>query len=169
METLIRVAKVASRAPVALACLALFVLMGMTFADVIGRSAFDAPIEAATELTRILMAVMVFSCLPVISARGGHIAVDLFDGFFDRWHLNRLREAAIHIACGVMLAWPAQRVWVLAGRARDYGDVTEYLSIPVFYVTAFIAVSVAVTAAVMVAVGLVHLVAPYLLDEDIAA
>jgi len=165
---LIRVARGASRAPVALACIALFALMVMTFADVILRSALNAPIEAATELTRILMAVMVFSCLPVISARGGHIAVDLFDGVFDRMHLNRAREAAINIACGAALAWPAGRVWVLADRARDYGDVTEYLAIPVFYVTAFVALSTALTAAVMVAVGLIHLFAPHVLDEDLA-
>ncbi|MGC9418666.1 MAG: TRAP transporter small permease [Rhodovulum sp.] len=167
METLIAFVRVASRAPIALACLALFALMAMTFADVILRSAFNAPIEAATELTRILMAVMVFSCLPVISGSGGHIAVDLFDGLFDRLHLNRLREAAINIACGVLLFWPAARIWVLANRTRAYGDVTEYLSIPVFYVTAFIAASTAVTAVVLLGRGIVHLVAPHLLDEDL--
>ncbi|GAA0289473.1 TRAP transporter small permease [Rhodovulum strictum] len=168
METLIALARGASRLPVALACLALFALMAMTFADVILRSAFNAPIQAATELTRVLMAVMVFSCLPVISARGGHIAVDLFDGIFDRLHLNRLREASINIVCGVMLVWPTERLWMLTGRARGYGDVTEYLSIPVHLVTGFITVSVALTAAVMVAIGLVHLFAPHLLDEDLA-
>ncbi|TCO72324.1 TRAP transporter small permease [Rhodovulum euryhalinum] len=168
METLIRVARGASRVPVLTACLALFALMGMTFADVILRSAFNAPIQAATELTRMLMAVMVFSCLPVISARGGHIAVDLFDGLFDRLHLHRVREGAINIACGVMLVWPAARVWMLAGRAREYGDVTEYLRIPVFWITGFIAVSAAVTAAVLVALGLIALFAPHHLDEDVA-
>lgn len=167
MEPLIRVARLAGRLPVLTACLALFALMVMTFADVILRSAFNAPIQAATELTRILMAVMVFSCLPVISGRGGHIAVDLFDGLFDRMHLNRLREAALNIACGVMLVWPADRVRALAMRARDYGDVTEYLAIPVVYVTGFIAAATALTAVVMVALGLIHLVAPHLLDEGL--
>jgi len=155
-----------SRLPVALACLALFALMTMTLADVILRSGLNAPIQAATELTRVLMAVMVFSCLPVISAKGGHIAVDLFDGIVDRLHLNRLRETAINIACGGMLVWPAERLWMLAGRARGYGDVTEYLSIPVYLVTGFIAISAALTAAVMVAVGLIHIFAPHLLDGD---
>ena len=47
--------------PLAVASAALFLMMCMTFADVVLRSSFDAPIEAATELTRILMAIVVFS------------------------------------------------------------------------------------------------------------
>ena len=44
-----------------LASLALFFLMAMTFADVVLRSVFNDPIESATELTRLLMAIIVFS------------------------------------------------------------------------------------------------------------
>ena len=46
-------------------------MMIMTFFDVVLRSTINTPIEAATELTRILMAVVVFSALPVVSGRGG--------------------------------------------------------------------------------------------------
>ena len=43
------------------------VMMIMTFFDVVLRSTVNTPIEAATELTRILMAIVVFSALPVVS------------------------------------------------------------------------------------------------------
>ena len=68
--------------PILLAVTALFAMMVLTFFDVVLRSAVDRPIEAATELTRILMAVVVFSALPVVSGRGEHISVDLLDRVF---------------------------------------------------------------------------------------
>jgi TRAP-type C4-dicarboxylate transport system permease small subunit len=148
-----------------MACVALFILMVMTFCDVILRSMFNAPIEAATELTRILMAILVFSVLPMISAGKGQIAVDLTDGLFARLRLGRARDAVVYLVSGIMLFWPIQRVWILAERARDYGDVTEYLSIPVFYVGWFIAASTAITAVAMITTGLLNIFAPHTLSE----
>ena len=95
-----------SAVPMAMASAALFALMVLTFADVVMRSAFNAPIEAATELIRIGIAIIVFSALPVLSWREGHIAVDLMDGPFARLNLQRWRDAAVALACGAMLWLP---------------------------------------------------------------
>lgn len=167
MKPVILLARRASIAPVVLAALALFILMVMTFADVMLRSILNAPIEAATELTRILMAVMVFAVMPVISARGGHISVDLTDPVFERLRLHNIRDGLVYVVCGVMMIWPVQRVWVLAERWRSYGDVTEYLSIPQFYVGWFIAAFTALTAVVMVITGLLYFFSPRLLERDL--
>ncbi|WP_424832698.1 TRAP transporter small permease [Ruegeria sp.] len=165
MSPLIQLIRRASVLPVIVASVALFALMVMTFCDVILRSMFNAPIEAATELTRILMAILVFSVLPIVSTTNGHIAVDLTDGIFSRLHLSRVRDLIIYVISGVMLYWPVQRVWVLAERARDYGDVTEYLSIPTYLIGWFITLSVAVTAVVMIVTGLLRFFAPHTLSE----
>lgn len=165
MSPIIQLIRRASILPVIVASVALFILMIMTFCDVILRSVFNAPIEAATELTRILMAILVFSVLPIVSTTNGHIAVDLTDGVFNRLHLSRIRDLIIYLICGVMLFWPVQRVWILAERARDYGDVTEYLAIPTYLIGWFITLSVAVTAVVMIATGLLRFFAPHILSE----
>ncbi len=165
MTPIIQLVRRASALPVIVACIALFILMVMTFCDVILRSVFNAPIEAATELTRILMAILVFSVLPIISTTNGHIAVDLTDGFFNRLHLARARDVVIYVVSGIMLFWPVQRVWVLSERARDYGDVTEYLSIPTYLIGWFITLSVAITALVMITTGLLKAFAPNTLSE----
>lgn len=144
------------RLPMWLAALALFTLMVMTFTDVVMRSVFNSPLEAATELTRILVAITVFSALPVISGRGDHISVDLLDSFYNKT-LARIRDGLMAIGCGVMLYWPLEKVLVLAGRAREYGDVTEYLSIPQFYIAYFIAFSVTITAVALIARGFIVL------------
>ncbi|MEX3007811.1 TRAP transporter small permease [Hoeflea sp. TYP-13] len=166
MKPLETVARRLSDAPIYLASAALFVLMIMTFCDVVLRSAFNAPIEAATELTRILMAILVFSVMPVISGRSEHIAVDLADGLFDRYRLTRLRDGIITLVSGLMLWWPTNRVWVLAERARSYGDVTEYLAIPQYLIGWFIAAATALTALVLVVKGLIVLFKPSLIDTS---
>lgn len=150
--------------PSAMAALALFALMLLTFADVMLRSIVNAPIEVTADLTRLLMAVTIFSVLPTLSARGGQISVDLLDKLFDRFRLARLRDGLVNIACGAMLIWPAERVWVLAERSRSYGDVMEYLGTPLHYVGWFIAVMTGLTAVVLGLRGLAFLFAPQMVE-----
>ena len=164
MHPALRFLQTLSKLPIFVASLALFALMCLTFADVLMRSVFNAPIEAATELIRIGIALIVFAALPVLSGRNGHIAVDLMDGPFRRFKLERWRDALIALGCAAMLWYPAGRIVDLAERARGYGDVTEYLAIPTFYVSYFIAVMTYVTALALVGRGLLHLFAPHLLE-----
>ena len=149
----------AARAPVLLAVTALFLMMVLTFFDVVLRSTVNTPIEAATELTRILMAITVFSALPVVSGRAGHITVDILDWAFAR-AAARWRDVVINLLTGAMLWWPAERVTVLAERARSYGDVTEYLGIPQFYIAWFIAAFTFATAIVLILRGVLLAFAP---------
>ena len=105
MNRIRRIASLAEFVPLIVASSALFILMLMTFADVMLRSTINAPIEAATELTRILVASTVFAALPVVSGRGEHIAVDLLDPLLGKL-ATRLRDGLLSIFCGVMLYWP---------------------------------------------------------------
>ena len=154
MSSMTRSLRALSVLPMAVASAALFGLMVLTFLDVVLRSTINAPIEAATELVRIAIAIIVFSALPVMSARGQHIAVDLTDGLFNRRGLARLRDGFVDIACGAMLILPAQRVIVLAERSRGYGDQTEYLAIPTYLIGWFIGIMTFITAAVLILKGL---------------
>ena len=151
------------RLPSLLAAASLFALMAMTFMDVLLRSIFNNPIEAATELTRLLMAIIVFSSLPIISWKGGHIVVDLLDSWFTG-KAARIRDVLVDILSGACLLWPALRVWQLAGRAREYGDMTEYLHIPQFYIAYFIAAATFATAVVLIVRGLLSAFAPHLIN-----
>lgn len=142
-----------------LAASALFALMTMTFMDVVLRSLLNNPIEAATEMTRFFMAIIVFASLPSVTWKGTHIVVDLMDPLFSR-PMARLRDIAIDLASGIILFWPALRVWQLAERARGYGDVTEYLAFPQFYIGWFIAAFTFLTACVFVVRGVTRIIAP---------
>ena len=148
-----------SHLPTWLAAVVLFLLMVMTFLDVILRSAFNNPIESATELTRLFMAIMVFSALPMVSWKGENIVVDLLDPIFSA-RLAFVRDIVIDLICGTVLIWPAYRVWELAERSRQYGDVTEYLRMPQFYIGWFIAIFTFLTAAAFITRGLNRMIAP---------
>lgn len=154
--------------PSLLAATVLFLLMAMTFFDVILRSVLNDPIESATELTRLFMAIMVFSALPVISWRGEHIVVDLLDPIFSRG-LARVRDVMVNLLSGALLLWPAWRVWALADRARNNGDVTEYLNIPQFYIAYFIAFATFITAFALLARGIAFIFAPHLVQKSEAS
>ncbi len=152
--------------PKVMASSALFILMVMTFSDVILRSVFNAPIEVAADLTRLLMAVMVFSALPVLSAQGKHISVDLLDNLFDRAKLARWRDALTNVFCGGILIWPASRIFDLAERSRSYGDLMEYLRLPLHYVGWFVGGMTALTALILILRGLGFIFAPKQLNDQ---
>ncbi len=133
--------------------------MCLTFADMLMRSVFNAPIEAATELIRIEIALLVFASLPVLSATNAHIAVDLLDGPFRKFHRERWRDAAVALICAVILWYPAGRIVDLAEHARSYGDVTDYLAISTFYIAYFIAAMTYITSLALLGRGLLHLFA----------
>jgi hypothetical protein len=73
---------------------------------------------------------------------------------------GRVRDGLINLVCGVLLFWPVQRIYVLAQRALEFGDVTEYLRIPQFYTIVFILIMTCVTAVTMIFVGGVLLLRP---------
>lgn len=154
-----RITWVLQELPLFVASIILFLMMILTFTDVVMRSALDAPIEASTELIKIAMAVIVFTVLPVVSWRNDHISVDLLDRFYSPF-LARLRDGLVALVCGGMLFWPAERIVVLAKRAASYGDVTEYLGIQQSYIAWMVACMTFITAAVLVVRGITILFFP---------
>lgn len=151
--------------PMVVASAVLFFLMGMTFFDVLLRSALNSPIEAAPELTRMSVAVVVFTSLPVLSGQGQHISVDLLDPLFSRLRMTRIWEGLMSLLCGAILWWPAGRVVDLAERSRSYGDLTEFLQIPTFYISWLIAIMTFITMAVLILRGILMLFAPRVLEH----
>ena len=129
---------------------ALFVMLLLTCADVIGRYLLNAPINGKTELTRFMMAGLIASALPVISASGGHISVDLLDGKFSK------RGAAIRdlvtdgiaaLALGVLAYWLVFR----ADRLLSRGYVSDFLHLPLHPVAYFVALMVGVACLALIA------------------
>jgi len=72
------------RAMALLAGVILLLLMAFTVLDVIARYFFNSPFRGSLEGTEFAMSMIVFLGIAYCGWTGGHIAVDLFEGFFAR-------------------------------------------------------------------------------------
>lgn len=123
----------------------LFAMMLLTFVDVWGRYLFNYPLPGAFEITELMMASLIFAGLPLVTAAGEHVSVDLLDFSLPKT-LRRIRDALIHALCSFMLVFLSYRLWLKALEQVDYGDQTAVLLLPVAPVTFFMSASTAVSA-----------------------
>jgi len=134
----------------------LFAMMLLTTTDVSGRYFFNSPILGTVELTQLMLAALVFLSLPVVCWRQEHISVDLLDAIFPA-RLVWVREVLVNLLLTVALWLMAQRVWALAERAFQWGDVTEFLRIPRGYLIGLIAIMLALSALLTLARAVLYL------------
>lgn len=111
-----------------LAAVLLFFMMMLTFFDVVGRDAFSRPIPGAFEVTEAMMGILIFAGLPLISARDGHVAVNLIDSLLGV-RGRRIQYVFMQVVAMVSCAALAWVLWHKAGQLAAYGDATAYLHI----------------------------------------
>lgn len=113
-----------------LAALTIFGLALITFVDVVARYIFNAPIPGAYEISELVMGVMIFAALPVVTWRGSHITIDLLDAITPLW-ISGWRDGFMFTVSSGVVATLGWELWALATTFASYGDVTEYLRIPI--------------------------------------
>lgn len=144
-----------------LASLALFGIMWLMLVDVIARKFWDHSVHGALEMTEILMAVVVFSALPLVSRHEEHIVFDSLDTHLPpRWRV--LQRALVNLVCTSVFVFLAVQMGRRAGRFAEYQEVTQQLSWPMAPVAWVMAVFLVVTACV----HLLAAFAPTVLGDD---
>jgi TRAP-type C4-dicarboxylate transport system permease small subunit len=90
-----------------IAASALFVMMVLTFVDVIGRYGFHRSVFGTAEIVEYLMIFTIFSALAFVTATNDHITVTMFDGWIERWFPNVRRWAVVlfSIGCYAFVSW----------------------------------------------------------------
>lgn len=111
------------------AAIVLAAVMMVSVVDVAGRYLFNWPLPGSSEMTEILMAVLIYAGLPVVSQRNAHITVDLLDSITPR-AIVPIRNFVVGVFSAAILAVIAWRLWVYADQIRDSKDVSEYLKLP---------------------------------------
>jgi TRAP-type C4-dicarboxylate transport system permease small subunit len=127
----------------------LFLMMLLTFADVVARYLINRPIRGGFELTELTLLVLIFAGLPLVSHADEHVTMD----FIDRILPPRLRGAWIrvmHGICAAIMFFLAWQVWIKATRIASYGDTTDVLLITVGPFVYFMAAMIALTGVVHV-------------------
>lgn len=85
------------------AALMLFLMMALTFVDVIGRYLLNAPVFGAAEMIQFLLALTVFAGLVLVSFRDEHIAVELVSPLIEN-RFPRLHSLIVKLATSLGLA-----------------------------------------------------------------
>ena len=112
----------------------------LTFTDVIGRRLFNTPVFGAHDITEHLMAVIVFSGLPLLTANRAHLSIDLFD----RWLLQpqwRIWHYLVNGLITAVLALIAYEFAVSVQEAQDMREVSQALGIPRAWMYAYLAIT----------------------------
>jgi TRAP-type C4-dicarboxylate transport system permease small subunit len=107
----------------------LFAMMVLTFVDVTGRKLFVHPVYGAYEITEFLMGTLIFSALPLVTAREGHVTIDVLDSFLPVW-FARWQQVVVTTISTAALAFVAWRLWVLSASHTRTHEVTMTLRIP---------------------------------------
>jgi TRAP-type transport system small permease protein len=143
-----------------LECVAALVLLGLmlfTCVDVIGRYFFNNALDGSVEITELALAILVFAEMPVITWRGGHVVVDLFDRY-----LGPLAVKVLGILSALIVTTAfyglADRLIFAAARSLQRGVVTEYLQIPVGYIVQYVAAMSYTCALLMITWGIWRIV-----------
>jgi TRAP-type transport system small permease protein len=120
-------------------------IVALTFTDVVGRRLFNTPVFGANDITEHLMALIIFSGMPLLTAQRGHLSIDLFDHWLlqPRW---RAWHKAVDVLIAAVLGLIAWQYFVAIQEARDINEVSPALTIPRAWMYTFISITTAIAA-----------------------
>ena len=130
------------------ASLILFLMMVLTFVDVVARYLFNFPLRGGFEVTELMLLVLIFAGLPLVSHADEHVTMDFIDRLLPEAG-RRFLVRAVHAVCAAVMFFLTWQVWIKAGRISAYGDTTDVLKITVGPFVYFMALMILLT-------GLVH-------------
>jgi len=134
-----------------IAALTLFLMMTLTFVDVLGRYLFNSPVPGGFEITEMMMATLIFLGLPLVSVEGGHITVDLLDSFIPA-SIKRIQSKIVNFLSATVLAIISWQLWIKASDILEYGDSTAVLEIPMAPLVFLMSIMAGFTAILLVAI-----------------
>ncbi len=116
----------------------------MTVASIAGRALVSAPIQGDFELTQLGIAVCISLCLPWCQVHGANIIVD----FFTQKAQARTQQAMDGVGALMLAAMAGVLAWRTAAGAMavsEAGETSMILSLPGWWVYAFLAPGLALT------------------------
>ena len=127
----------------------LFLMMMLTFVDVVARYLFNFPLRGGFEVTELMLLVLIFAGLPLVSHADEHVTMDFIDRMLpDGGRLLVVR--VVHGICAAVMFFLTWQVWIKAGRIAGYGDTTDVLKITVGPFVYFMAAMILLTGFVHV-------------------
>ena len=138
LETTWRKMGVVSSLLARVGAVALFAMMLLTTADVVGRYVFNSPIIGAFEITEFLVLILIFSFIAYTQAEKGHISVDLLFSRFPK-RARIIIDLVNHSICLVVLALIAWMGYQQGLELKEVAERSANLGIPRYPFAFFLA------------------------------
>jgi TRAP-type C4-dicarboxylate transport system permease small subunit len=126
-----------------LGAVALFVMMGLTAADVVGRYIFNAPILGVFELTEFMVLILIFSFLAYSQSHKTHVSVDLVINLLPK-RIQVYIELFNHAVCLILMALVTWKGIERALELMEVGEASPNLGIPDYPFVFFLVLGCAV-------------------------
>ncbi len=123
-------------------------MASLTFVDVIGRYFFNRPVNGAQEIIEILLGMTIFTALPVVTMREGHITVDFIQNVFVGM-AESIRRAVVHISTAFAFGTISYVLYKQAGKLAFMEMRTPHLHLPEHLIVYFL-FAMSVVAALLV-------------------
>lgn len=114
----------------------IFVMMTLTFVDVVGRQIFNSPVPAGFEITELMVGYTIYLGLPLICARREHITIGLFEHLF-KGEIRRIQGVVLNVLFGVLTLIWTRELWIHAGKLAQHNEILMFLKVeraPFIYV-----------------------------------
>ena len=126
----------------------LFFMMCLTFVDVVGRYIFNSPVFGGLELTEFSMAIVIFLGLTLLCCEEKHVVVDIFDNFVPEG-IKKIQTVTVNIVNFIVMGVISWQLWIKAGEAMEYGDRTQFLSLPMGPLMYFMSIMTGISSVIM--------------------
>ena len=109
----------------------LLLMMFLTVGDVVGRYFFNAPISGTFELTKFMLALVVFFAIAYTQVRKGHISIDVVVSRFSPRAQAIIDSITYFFSLGLfsLVTWQSA---VHANRLFEAHQVSGVLSLPIY-------------------------------------
>ncbi|MBT3991926.1 MAG: TRAP transporter small permease [Rhodospirillaceae bacterium] len=107
----------------------LFLMLAITFFDVIGRYFLNAPITGAHEIIAFLLGLTIFTALPLVTLDRGHITVGMFERFY-KGPVRYIIHLVVLLGTLAVVGFIAWLMFDQAETMREADFITEYLDMP---------------------------------------
>ena len=151
-----RMAALIRRALSAVMAALVFAMMGLTTVDVGARYLFAAPLPGGFEIMQFMMALLIFSALPLVTWNDGHIVVSIFEGWF-RGRLRYVQRTFVLVVSAGTVGLISWRMWHQGDVLAEGQQITGFLEWPIAPLAYVMSGLGAVTLVVLLAMIWQHL------------
>ena len=121
--------EISNKLLLSLCVLSLTILVLITVIDVFGRYLLGSPLPGTTEITEIILGLLIYIGLPYICRNEEHVSVSLFSNYLNKSFL-KVQKVLVNLIVFILLCIIAAQLYRHGIDLYSYNEITTYLEIP---------------------------------------